>query len=244
MYRVIVIFSTLLLTLATSTLIQPDGIVLFKRQFGDDSSTEQAAASTTDQAAASRTSTLATPTVTTDADEVTAVSTCHAGRLILISQDSPHLIGRQHYSRWKNFPSEHSRRGFDNHRVSLSRSTHYHSRLMSTSTTDFIISCVDCSIIGNFGLSAGDTDFGFETPPDVDHRGDGAGFDFSDIWVAATVDSFNATFELGVNLTASNKTNGFDIPLYTQTKSLQVRPAQRAHALNPSSPPLYPLKQI
>ncbi|KAI4123689.1 MAG: hypothetical protein LQ338_005153 [Usnochroma carphineum] len=93
----------------------------------------------------------------------------------------------------------------------------------STSTTDFAISCIDCSIVGDFGLSAGDQKYKFETPSDVEARGKGT-FNFDDIWVAATCDYLNATFEFAVNLTASNETNFFSIPLYTQSKTLERGP--------------------
>lgn len=93
-------------------------------------------------------------------------------------------------------------------------------------TTDFTVNCVDCTINGDFALSAGDSSFPdqvFETPSDVQQRGNGSDFDFDDIWIAATVDSLNATFEFGVNLIASNHTNEITVPVWSQTKTQTVR---------------------
>lgn len=93
-------------------------------------------------------------------------------------------------------------------------------------TTDFTIDCVKCAIAGHFSLSAGDNKIpfhSFKTPADVLQRANGSHFDFNDVWVAATVDNLNATFEFEVALKASNTTNQFEVPLYSRTKSLIVR---------------------
>ena len=84
---------------------------------------------------------------------------------------------------------------------------------------------MDCFITADFSLSAGDNNIPFsefEVPSDVEERGNASNFNFDDIWMAATADYLNATFEIGVNLTASNRTNEIKIPLFTQTKSYSV----------------------
>ncbi|CAD6591577.1 MAG: hypothetical protein ASARMPREDX12_005261 [Alectoria sarmentosa] len=159
--------------------VQLDGVAMYKRQ-GDESTSIEATQTTT--------SATATPTATSQPDEV-----YEAVNITLDGQIFPPNIHIEGVS--------------------------------STSTTDFTIDCIGCSIIGDFSLSAGDNNFPFhkfEEPSDVEERGNGSTFDFGDIWVAATCDYLNATFEVAVNLTASNTTNGFSIPLYTQTKSLEV----------------------
>ena len=83
-------------------------------------------------------------------------------------------------------------------------------------TVDFLIDCLDCSVQGNFSLSAGDSSIPgsiFETPDDVRQRANDSNFNFRDVWVAATFGFLNATFDISVNLTASNKTNELSVPL-------------------------------
>lgn len=97
---------------------------------------------------------------------------------------------------------------------------------ISLRTTDFTVNCVNCTITGDFNLSAGDNNIPFhifKISADVEKRASGFYFDFNDIWVAATVDNLNATFKFEIDLKASNTTNNFTVPLYTQTKSLRVR---------------------
>ena len=48
------------------------------------------------------------------------------------------------------------------------------------------------------------------------------GFDFSDFWVGAVINNMSAHFEFAINLTASNNTNEFHVPLYSITKSHTV----------------------
>ncbi|KAM0800076.1 hypothetical protein BDR22DRAFT_963331 [Usnea florida] len=84
---------------------------------------------------------------------------------------------------------------------------------------DFSVNCVNCSINGNISISAGgdwSVDH-IQTPSDVEEIP--SDFDFSDKWVAATFDNLDATFEFGINLTASNATNEFIVPLDSKTIS-------------------------
>lgn len=87
---------------------------------------------------------------------------------------------------------------------------------------DFSINCVNCAINGKVGLSAGGSIYGDQitTPSDVTEIP--SKFDFKDYWVGATFDSFDATFELGINLTASTTNNAFIVPINTTTISRTV----------------------
>ena len=87
---------------------------------------------------------------------------------------------------------------------------------------DFSINCVDCAINGNVSLSAGGSIAGdqISTPSDVTEIP--SNFDFSDFWVGATFDSFDAVFEFGINLTASTTENAFEVPINTTTISKKV----------------------
>ena len=82
------------------------------------------------------------------------------------------------------------------------------------SVTDFTINCLECSIAANLSLSAGgnlaDIDT-FDAPPDVMEIP--SDFDFKDHWAAATFDSFDAVFELSVDLSASSPHNEIIVPI-------------------------------
>ncbi|KAL9082211.1 MAG: hypothetical protein Q9159_006607 [Coniocarpon cinnabarinum] len=94
--------------------------------------------------------------------------------------------------------------------------------LSTTDTTDFTINCIECHLDSDFSLSAGDSNAGvsFETPEDVAQRAKGT-FDFTDTWIAATIDSFNATFDLAFNLTKPNR-NQITIPIWSNTTTRQI----------------------
>lgn len=87
---------------------------------------------------------------------------------------------------------------------------------------DFSINCVNCSINGEIDISAGGDwlSHRFPTPSDVEEIS--SGFDFDDKWVAATFDTLEAIFKLGINLTASNATNEFTVPIDSKTISKTV----------------------
>ena len=82
---------------------------------------------------------------------------------------------------------------------------------------DFSVNCINCSITGDVSLAGGGKfggdilSFTVDTPPDllVIHPE----FDFTQKWVAASVDNLTAHFEFSVNLTASNNTNELIVPL-------------------------------
>ncbi|KAL9050816.1 MAG: hypothetical protein Q9162_006403 [Coniocarpon cinnabarinum] len=94
--------------------------------------------------------------------------------------------------------------------------------LSTTDTTDFTINCIECHLNSDFSLSAGDSDAGvsFETPEDVAQRANGT-FDFTDTWIAATIDNFNATFDLAFNLTKPSSRNQITIPIWSNTTTRQ-----------------------
>ena len=84
---------------------------------------------------------------------------------------------------------------------------------------DFSVNCVNCSINGNISISAGG-EWSIDhipTPSDVEEIS--SDFDFNDKWVAATFDNLDATFEFGINLTASNATNELIVPLGSKSIS-------------------------
>ena len=83
---------------------------------------------------------------------------------------------------------------------------------------DFSVNCVNCSIIGDISVSGGDEHI--NQPPAIFQKD--SGFDFKDRWVGAVIDSMTAHFEFAINLTASNNTNEFVVPLYSKTKSHTV----------------------
>lgn len=87
---------------------------------------------------------------------------------------------------------------------------------------DFSINCVDCAINGNISLSAGGSIDGYQisTPSDVMEIP--SNFDFEDYWVGATFDSFDATFEFGIDLIPSTTDNVFIVPINTTTISRTV----------------------
>ena len=87
---------------------------------------------------------------------------------------------------------------------------------------DFSVNCVNCAINGNISISAGgvwSVDH-IQTPSDVEEIP--SNFDFTDKWVAATFDNLDATFEFGINLTASNATNELIVPLGSKSISRTV----------------------
>ena len=77
---------------------------------------------------------------------------------------------------------------------------------------DFSVNCVNCSISGTISISAGGdwSVYHIQAPADVEEIP--SDFEFNDKWVAATFDNLDATFEFGINLTASNATNEFIVP--------------------------------
>ncbi len=86
---------------------------------------------------------------------------------------------------------------------------------------DFSVNCVNCSIIGNISVSGGGSILDHTIEPPANFPKD-LGFDPSDLWVGAVIDSMTAHFEFAINLTASNNTNEFVVPLYSKTKSHTV----------------------
>ena len=82
---------------------------------------------------------------------------------------------------------------------------------------DFTVNCVNCSIIGEISVSAGDD---IIQPPPIFRKD--SEFDFNDLWVGAVINNMSAHFEFAINLTASNNTNEFHVPLYSITKSHKV----------------------
>ena len=87
---------------------------------------------------------------------------------------------------------------------------------------DFSVNCVDCTINGNVSLSAGGSIAGDQITTPSDAMEIPSNFDFKDYWVGATFDSLEATFEFGVNLTASTANNALIIPINTTTISRTV----------------------
>ena len=87
---------------------------------------------------------------------------------------------------------------------------------------DFSVNCVDCSIDGEIGISAGGSWLGdhIQPPPDVEEIP--SGFNFKDKWVAATLDKLDAIFKFGINLTATKASNEFIVPIDSKTISRTV----------------------
>lgn len=83
---------------------------------------------------------------------------------------------------------------------------------------DLTVNCVNCSIVGEISVSGGGG-IGDDIiqPPAIFQKD--SGFDFSDFWVGAAINTTSAHFEFAINLTASNNTNEFTVPLYSITKS-------------------------
>ena len=86
---------------------------------------------------------------------------------------------------------------------------------------DFTVNCVNCSIVGDISVSGGGGVGGHIIQPPAIFEKD-LRFDFSDLWVGAVIDNMSAHFEFAINLTASNNTNEFIVPLYSITKSHTV----------------------
>ena len=87
---------------------------------------------------------------------------------------------------------------------------------------ELIVGCINCSIVGEISVSGGGgIDDHIIQPPAIFQKD--SGFDFSDFWVGAAINNMSAHFELAINLTASNNTNEFSVPLYSITKSHTVR---------------------
>lgn len=86
---------------------------------------------------------------------------------------------------------------------------------------DLTVNCVNCSIVGEISVSGGGG-IGDDIiqPPAIFQKD--SGFDFSDFWVGAAINTTSAHFEFAINLTASNNTNEFTVPLYSITKSHTV----------------------
>ena len=83
---------------------------------------------------------------------------------------------------------------------------------------DFAVNCINCSIIGEISVSGGGDHI--DQPPAVFQKD--SGYDFSDFWVGAVIDNMSAHFEFAINMTATNNTNEFIVPLYSITKSHTV----------------------
>ena len=86
---------------------------------------------------------------------------------------------------------------------------------------DFTVSCINCSVIGEISVSGGGGIDGVDIKPPAIFQKD-SGFDFSDVWVGAAINNMSAHFEFAINVTASNNTNDFIVPLYSITKSHTV----------------------
>ena len=87
---------------------------------------------------------------------------------------------------------------------------------------DLTVSCINCSIVGEISVSGGDGIDGHDLiqPPAIFEND--SGFDFSDTWVGAAINNLSAHFEFAINVTASNNTNEFTVPLFSVTKSHTV----------------------
>ena len=81
----------------------------------------------------------------------------------------------------------------------------------------FTVNCVNCSIVGDISVSGGGD---FTQPPPVFKKD--SGFDFNDLWVGAVINNMSAHFEFAINMTATNNSNEFIVPLYSITKSHTV----------------------
>lgn len=86
---------------------------------------------------------------------------------------------------------------------------------------DLTVSCIDCSIVGEISVSGGGGIGHDIIQPPAIFQND-SGFDFSDIWVGAAINNLSAHFEFAINVTASNNTNEFTVPLYSVTKLHRV----------------------
>ena len=71
-------------------------------------------------------------------------------------------------------------------------------------------------------ISVGDTLL-FDTPPDVERRGNGSDFDFTDLFVAVTADMLNATFEIAAEVKAGSSELKVPISSHTFHKSVSIR---------------------
>ena len=87
---------------------------------------------------------------------------------------------------------------------------------------DFSIDCANCSITGEFSLSAGGSiaEYTIDTPQDVTELH--PDFNFTNFWVGATFDSLDAYFEFDLNLTNSTTQNQLVVPISSDPISKSV----------------------
>lgn len=108
----------------------------------------------------------------------------------------------------------------------------------STFPQDISIDCANCDVFGNFSLSGGgkipDDDFpGSQIPTPADVLEMHPDFNFDGLWVGATFDDLSAHFAFSFNLTASNQSNEFIIPLPSKTFTKSIGDLTITATLNP-----------
>ena len=80
-------------------------------------------------------------------------------------------------------------------------------------TSEFSVSCKDCSVVGDFSLSGGCNELLCIHDLQPDANFSGLPFDFNEYWIGAVIEDFAVHLDLELKITPSNLTNEIWIPL-------------------------------